>query len=65
MQAGEKSYAPKLAGRALWDRETKTFRSLQLVAVGERAGAARFNLRKGDREAAPMGVLLELHKKAQ
>lgn len=65
MQAGEKTYAPKLAGRAVWDLEAGTFRSLQLVAVGERAGAARYNLRKGDREAAPMGVLLELHQKAQ
>ena len=64
MQAGDKRYAPGLAGRATWDREAKSFRSFQLVAVGERAGAARFNLRRGDLEASPMGVLLELHSRA-
>ena len=64
MRAGEKRYAPKLAGRATWNRRSKSFESFQLVAVGERAGAARFNQRGEDRGASPMGVLLELHPQA-
>ncbi len=61
MKSGEKRYAPKLAGRATWDRKAKAFTGFQLVAVGERAGAARFNQRGKDQGASPMGVLLELH----
>ncbi len=57
----EKSYAPKLHGRATWDRQAAAFRSFQLVAVGPRQGAARFNQRRQDKDAAPMGVLIELH----
>jgi hypothetical protein len=63
MEAGEKRYAPRLAGRAVWNVKASNFESFRLVAVGERAGAARFNQRGEDRGAAPMGVLLELHTK--
>lgn len=59
--AGPKRYAPTLHGRATWDREADAFVSFQLVAIGERAGAARFNQRAEDKSPAPMGVLLELH----
>ncbi|QDV09413.1 hypothetical protein Poly30_49710 [Planctomycetes bacterium Poly30] len=61
MQAGEKRYAPTLFGRAIWDRKAEAFRSLQIVAIGERAGAATFNQRGEDKAPSPMGVLLELH----
>lgn len=65
MAAGEKRYAPTLHGRAVWDRKAKSFRSLQIVAIGERAGAARFNQRGQDKAPAPMGVLIELHQKPE
>lgn len=61
MVAGEKRYSPTLHGRAVWDREREAFQSLQIVAIGERAGADRFNQRGEDKGPAPMGVLIELH----
>lgn len=64
MQAGEKRYAPTLYGQAVWDRKAEAFRSFQIVAIGERAGAATFNQRGEDKAPAPMGVLLELHRGA-
>ncbi len=61
MKSGKKRFEPKLAGRAIWNTKSASFESFQLVAVGERAGAARYNQRGEDQGAAPMGVLLELH----
>ena len=53
-------FAPTLVGRATWHREDERFTAFQLVAVGERAGAARFNQRDRDPGPAPMGVVLDL-----
>ncbi len=60
LSAEGKTYSPSLEGHAVWDVELGEFRSFQLLAVGLRSGAARFNQRAADQGPAPMGVLLEL-----
>lgn len=62
MKAGEKSFAPTLFGRGTWDPRAEAFTALRIVAIGPREGAGTFNQRTEDKEAAPMGVLLELHR---
>lgn len=56
----QQRYEPQLFGRAVWHRGEGRFESFSLVAIGERAGAARFNQRSNDQGPAPMGIVLDL-----
>ncbi len=62
MESDRQRYAPKLYGRATWDPREKTFRSFDLLAIGERAGHGTFNQRTRDQGPAPMGIALVLHR---
>ena len=60
MASGSRGYDAMLYGRGSWDG-TK-FTSLDIVAMGMRRGAARFNQRERDPGPAPMGVTLSLRR---
>lgn len=55
-ESDERSFGPKLFGRAVYDQRTEAFRSFQLVAVGQRTGRAGANGRQHDMGPAPLGV---------
>lgn len=61
MEAGEQRYSPQLYGQAVWNSKRRRFESLELLAIGMRAGAGVFNQRKRDLGPAPMGIALGLH----
>lgn len=61
LRSEQQSYVPALYGRATWDPKEKAFRTFELLAIGQREGAGRFNQRSRDRGPAPMGVVLELY----
>jgi hypothetical protein len=50
----------RLLGKATFDRARGRFRTFELVAVGARWGGTRLNGRRGDTDAAPIGILLRL-----
>jgi hypothetical protein len=60
MSGGGRSYDAKLYGQGAWDGSR--FTELDLVAIGTRRGAARFNQRENDPGPAPMGVTLSLRR---
>ncbi len=62
MKSGRLSYTPSLYGRGTWDPKARAFETLEIVAIGERAGAGTFNQRERDRGTAPMGVALVLFR---
>ncbi len=62
MEAGAQKFAPILYGQAVWNPKKREFESLDLLAIGIRAGAGRFNQRKRDVGPAPMGIALGFHK---
>jgi hypothetical protein len=53
-------YEAKLLGKATYDVAKERFLTFELVAVGTRWGATRFNVRRDDPGPAPMGVLFTL-----
>jgi hypothetical protein len=65
MESGNAKFAPKLYGRGVWNPKKRQFESLEIVAIGEREGAGRFNQRERDRGPAPMGVALVLYRAEQ
>jgi hypothetical protein len=50
----------RLLGKATFDLAKGRFLAFELVAVGSRWGATRLNGRRGDTDAAPMGILFTL-----
>ena len=60
MQDGERAFAARLRGEADWDPQQKKFVRFELIALGDRRGAAQFNQRSEDRGSAPMGIALVL-----
>ena len=50
----------RLLGKATFDLARGRFRTFELVAVGSRWGGTRFNGRRGDTDAAPIGILFTL-----
>ena len=50
----------RLLGKAMFDRATGRFRTFELVAVGSRWGSTQLNGRRGDTDAAPIGILFTL-----
>lgn len=60
MESGGRGYEAQVYGQGDWDEAGGRFRKLDLVAVGSRWGAARFNRRENDPGPAPMGVALSL-----
>jgi hypothetical protein len=50
----------RLLGTATYDVAKERFVAFELVAVGTRWGGTRFNFRRGDLDAAPMGVVFTL-----
>ena len=58
MKSDRQSYQPKLVGRAQWNPKKRRFESFELVAIGPRQGAGRFNQRRRDPGPAPMGIAL-------
>ena len=58
----ERTYAPRLFGRAVFDEQAGQFVSFQLVAAGQRTGRAGANGRQHDLGPAPLGVAFVLHE---
>lgn len=58
MDAGPQGYRATLYGRSRWHSKTGDFESFELVAVGERRGAWRFNQRNRDPGPKPLGIAL-------
>jgi hypothetical protein len=56
----KRGYEPKLLGYADYDTASKTFKTFQLIALGQRWGGTQYNVRSGDLEPFPMVVVLEL-----
>jgi hypothetical protein len=56
----EHGLAMRLLGKATFDLARGRFRAFELVAVGSRWGGTRFNGRRGDTDAAPIGILFTL-----
>jgi hypothetical protein len=50
----------RLLGKATFDVANGRFRAFELVAVGSRWGGTRLNGRRGDTDAAPIGILFTL-----
>lgn len=50
----------RLLGKATFDLLRGRFRTFELVAVGSRWGATQLNGRRGDTDAAPIGILFTL-----
>lgn len=50
----------RLLGRATFDLDKGHFLTFELVAVGSRWGGTQFNGRRGDPDAAPIGILFTL-----
>lgn len=50
----------KLLGRAVYRTELKSFTEFEIVAVGERWGRTRFNDRRRQRDASPIGYVFEM-----
>jgi hypothetical protein len=50
----------RLLGKATYDAAKGRFTAFELVAVGTRSGGTRFNFRRGDLGAAPIGVVFTL-----
>jgi hypothetical protein len=50
----------RLLGKATFDRAKGRFLTFELVAVGSRWGGTRYNGRRGDADAAPIGILFTL-----
>lgn len=59
MSAGGRSYAPTLYGQGRLDGKGG-LTSLEIVAIGQRSGASRFNMRDRDKGPAPMGIVLTM-----
>ncbi len=56
----ERGYAPRLLGKATYDLGSKRFVSFELLALGLRWGATRYNCRSRDSQPAPQGVVFSL-----
>lgn len=50
----------KILGHAVFDKEKKSFREFELVAVGERWGRTRFNDRRHQLETTPIGYVFQM-----
>jgi hypothetical protein len=50
----------RLLGKATFDRTKERFLTFELVAVGSRWGSTQLNGRRGDTDAAPIGILFTL-----
>jgi hypothetical protein len=55
-----RAYDAALYGQGVWNASSDQFEALDLVVVGTRTGASRFNQRENDRGPAPMGITLSL-----
>jgi hypothetical protein len=62
MASGARGYDAKLFGMGEWDLRRNVFNSLDIVVMGMRRGAARYNQRERDPGPAPMGVTLSLRR---
>jgi hypothetical protein len=62
MAFGPRGYDAKLFGAGEWDVRKGAFKSLDIVVIGMRRGAATFNQRENDPGPAPMGVTLSLSR---
>ena len=60
MASGSRGYDAKLYGQGAWNG--KIFDFLDIVVIGTRRRAARFNQREADPGPAPMGVTLSLRR---
>ncbi|MCW5937112.1 MAG: hypothetical protein KIT11_07395 [Fimbriimonadaceae bacterium] len=62
MNDGSRGYEATVYGQGTWSKDAWEFTSFDLVAVGMRKGASRFNQRENDLGPAPMGVTLSLYR---
>jgi hypothetical protein len=56
----EHGLAMRLLGKATFDLAKGRFLTFELVAVGSRWGGTQLNGRRGDLDAAPIGILFTL-----
>ena len=62
MAAGSRGYDASLYGEGEWNASKGAFESFEIVVMGMRRGASRFNRRENDSGPAPMGVTLSLRR---
>lgn len=62
MDAGAQGYSCTIYGQGVWNEKDGKFESFDLVAIGDRRGAWRFNNRERDPGPAPMGVAISVWK---
>lgn len=62
MDAGAQGFSCSVYGQAVWNEKEGKFESFDLVAIGDRRGAWRFNNRERDPGPAPMGVAISVWK---
>lgn len=60
LEGGGQTFEPTVFGRLEYDLAQENFTRFDVVAVGQRSGAAEFNFRWDDEEAAPLGVAFRL-----
>jgi len=60
MVDGDRSFAARLRGEAEWDPKQACFVRFELLALGDRRGAATTNQRNDDPGPAPLGIALRL-----
>ncbi|MCK5944526.1 MAG: hypothetical protein KAI24_21235 [Planctomycetes bacterium] len=63
MADGERKIAARLYGEGLYDPKAKDLVEFELVALGTRAGAHRFNQRSEDPGPAPIGFAITRYRK--
>ncbi|GHC43799.1 hypothetical protein GCM10007100_06220 [Roseibacillus persicicus] len=60
LDGGGVRFEPTIYGQLEYDEGEGKFVHFDLVAVGQRSGASEFNFRRGDEDAAPLGVAFRL-----
>ena len=60
MSDGTRAYDASLYGEGVWNEQMSAFESFEIVVIGKRYGASRYNNRANDNGPAPMGVTLSL-----
>jgi len=65
MRDGERAIEARLYGQGLYDARRRDLVKFELVALGTRTGAHRFNQRDGDAGPAPIGFAITRYRKPE
>jgi hypothetical protein len=56
----KRGFEARILGQATYDLSKERFSTFDLLALGDRWGASQFNVRRGDTDTAPLGILFTL-----